>query len=282
MCFTMTPSSEDPAPQLKRQRTRSVTRRTESAFALVPFRTTELIDRQARAEVTAAFKRKEPLVLRCTLSETDKRGLRAEWEAFVAASTTKHQTKDHGANITLRQAWQSPIRIETGLRKDGSDEKSEHNPVRMFLETAKQGSMANQMWGRQVRLETLARGLARACDNVVYPSFIAGNINPGGGPTHQDDYDNFAMVLVGCKTFYTASHDHFVSFPVRGSKDGNERRGVNPFDDASLNDGENLDPAPLHYWQRAQLYPGDMLFLPQGYWHWVQSVPHTVMTNTWI
>jgi len=281
----MTSSPNEPAPSRKRQWTRSVTRRNVNDFDLVQYCSTVGIDRRARAEVQAAFERKEPIVLRCTLSEQDERRLRAEWEAFITASTTTHQTKDHGSAITLRQAWISPIRIETGLRQDGSDEAHQHNPVRLFLETAKRGSVANQMWHQQTDLEGLARRLACTrgkIDEVVYPSFIAGNILAGGGPTHHDEYDNFAMVLIGCKTFYTAPHEHFKSFTIRGSKDGNERRGVNPFDDASLNDGGNLDPAPLHYWKQAQLNPGDMLFLPRGYWHWVQSVPHTVMTNTWI
>eukprot|EP00966_Prymnesium_polylepis_P123564 2856950-Prymnesium_polylepis.1 len=55
----------------------------------------------------------------------------------------------------------------------------------------------------------------------------------------------------------------------------NERLDVNPFIP-----GPHTEP-PLAHWQIANLGPGDLLYLPCGWWHYVVSEPHSVMTNVW-
>ena len=80
--------------------------------------------------------------------------------------------------------------------------------------------------------------------------------------------------------------------PRRGAF--NERLGVNPFDDIKYNrtsSGALLgeldicgdDGSPFAgQWHLAALEAGDVLILPAYHWHWVWSVPHTVMTNVWV
>ena len=55
----------------------------------------------------------------------------------------------------------------------------------------------------------------------------------------------------------------------------NERLDVNP-----LIPGPYTEP-PLAQWRLANLGPGDLLYLPRGWWHYVVSEPHSVMTNVW-
>ena len=56
----------------------------------------------------------------------------------------------------------------------------------------------------------------------------------------------------------------------------NERRDVHP-----LLPGAHPQPS-LRQWLYADLGPGDVLFLPHSWWHYVDSEPHSVMTNLWV
>ena len=57
----------------------------------------------------------------------------------------------------------------------------------------------------------------------------------------------------------------------RAEGDDNERPDVSP------NDGLDKEWA----WTRIELRVGDVMYLTSGWWHYVESVPHTVMTNYW-
>jgi hypothetical protein len=82
------------------------------------------------------------------------------------------------------------------------------------------------------------------------------------------------LVLTGRKVFYIARPETFENeADWRRGGDENERLLARPLD------GTAKDvPAD---WFRAELRPGDMLYLPLDWWHAVLSDPHTVMTNVW-
>ena len=115
---------------------------------------------------------------------------------------------------------------------------------------------------------------------MVRPAFITGaiarGIGSGGVPcnTHRDAYHNIVLVLMGRKVFYVARPDTFENeTDWRRGGDENERLLARPLD------GTAKDvPAD---WFRAELGPGDVLYLPLDWWHAVLSDPHTVMTNVW-
>ena len=44
-----------------------------------------------------------------------------------------------------------------------------------------------------------------------------------------------------------------------------------------------VDPSQEHLrWRRFDLEPGDVFFLPAGWWHFVASDPRTIMSNVWV
>ena len=93
--------------------------------------------------------------------------------------------------------------------------------------------------------------------------------------THQDTYDNYALILRGRKIFYTAKPPAFEDEGEwRGSGEANERPKARPLDPTTIKD------VPKQ-WRKGDLRPGDMLYLPTGWWHAVLSDMHTVMTNVW-
>jgi|TARA_B110000046_G_scaffold8412_1_gene8574 ribosomal protein L16 Arg81 hydroxylase len=123
---------------------------------------------------------------------------------------------------------------------------------------------------------------------VEHPAFVNGASDKGkepcGGPTHFDDYNNFALVVCGSKKFYVAAHSTFKNMPIRGME-SNQRLGVNPFNActfAPMGSPFAVDETKINEWAYASLQSGDILYVPKTYWHWVQSTPRTIMTNDWI
>ena len=79
-------------------------------------------------------------------------------------------------------------------------------------------------------VEVLAGMLLRGAE-ILTPSFILGNTRQrGGGPTHEDAYHNFAVVLVGVKTFYILPPDALAHIGNPKSDDYHVRGDVEPFD----------------------------------------------------
>lgn len=229
----------------------------------------------------AAFASKQPLLLRCAATPAQCQDASVSWAAFVesAAGTERYTTQGHGKR-SLRDVWQnsSGLRIETGLNK------VESNVVRDWLRVSEPGSFIKQLALVQEQLDALSVEFKRRRSSAVrYPSFISGLTVDGGGTTHFDTYTNLALVTVGHKVFYIApsTEDSPINLaPVRGRL--NERRGVNPYNSESFVPPlARLDTVPRECWTVAALDPGDILYLPSGYWHWVSSSSHTVMTNCW-
>ena len=98
---------------------------------------------------------------------------------------------------------------------------------------------------------------------------LQGVRNGGPSTTHQDTYDNYALILHRHKIFYTAKPQTFEDeIKWRGSGEVNERPKARP-----LNCTAKDKPAQ---WRKGDLKPGDTLYPPTDWWHAVLSNPHTV------
>ena len=93
---------------------------------------------------------------------------------------------------------------------------------------------------------------------------------------HYDPYPNLLCVVAGKKTVWLASPDarHLLrAFPVWDESGNHARRDLR-----FLN--EKSEAAKDQFFQ-ADLHPGDVLFLPEGWYHQVVSQPETLAVNFW-
>lgn len=248
--------------------------RTALDFAVVPRKamghTPFELSRSAEASLLAAMSTSQPLVLKSSLSRVDAAALVDEWELHVAQDPIPYQMANGKGTQTLASMWVSPLRLEHDL-----EDTDVINPVVAWLQNAppEDGILA-QAWRLQQTIERLAVAAGRQI--LRRPAFATGLIEPGGGPAHFDQYNNFAFVLCGKKRFFIAPPKAMRWDDGVQNGERNERRDVHP-----------LFPGPYPQptrgqWLRADLSPGDLLFLPYGWWHYVESDPHTVMTNVWV
>jgi hypothetical protein len=245
--------------------------RVQSDFAIVPEivmgRTPLTMSRAAERALGAAMQSARPLVVRSKLSSLDAMALVDEWELRVAMDSTPYQMADGRGKQSLATMWSSAMRLEHDL-----EDTTTPNPVMTWLRTSPPNSVGSRAWQLQQHIETVAdsRGLI-----LRRPAFATGLIAVGGGPTHFDDYNNTALVLAGNKSFFIAPPDAMKwEDGLRNGKQ-NERLNVDPFVP-----GPYPEPS-LAKWLLADLGPGDMLYLPRSWWHFVVSEPHSVMTNVW-
>ena len=240
----------------------SDTRRTLDEFERVrtiPQGPTPLRLSRAAVRGVSDAMRTEPLLLKASLPYEETASVATEWAAHVESSLSKFQTNGNGMQ-SLRRIWSSNMRLETQLRDDDVS-----NPVLEWLATAPPSSVASRFYQLHLQLVDLVR---RDHEVLKTPSFVNGLTSSGGGVTHFDDYTNLATVLAGSKTFFVAPPVSFNDAEPMGQ--ANERLGIDPLDRGS--------PNP---WRVAVLEPGDLLVLPEGWWHFVQSAPRSVMGNIW-
>ena len=170
--------------------------------------------------------------------------------------------------LPLAQVWREARRIEVGL-KDAKRGQT-HPVVKWLRQTRRVEHEAEGVANLLYQLRRLVMISSQRQVKILKPAFITGAVQPGGGTTHFDGYDNLALVLVGHKTFYIAPSPTFRDAPQQGK--ANERLGVSPHDRLT---------SRVEDWEVAQLEAGDMLYLPFGWWNFVDSEPLTVMTNVW-
>ena len=137
-----------------------------------------------------------------------------------------------------------------------------------------ENGVSARAWGLQQQIERVVAGAGRRI--LRRPAFAAGLIEPGRGPAHFDQYNNVALVLCGRKRFFIAPHEAMRWLDGERNGERNERHDVHP-----LFPGAYAQPT-RRQWLCADLGPGDLLFLPYGWWHWVESELHSVMTNIWV
>ena len=122
----------------------------------------------------------------------------------------------------MRTVWNQARRIETELEKGraggftGRPPSSfkGSNPVRRFLESQQDTAAVGAMMGLYNQLMRVGMAAAGDGAEVVDPAFITGLILKGvedgeAGNTHEDDYDNLMLVMLGLKVVYLAPHATF-------------------------------------------------------------------------
>jgi hypothetical protein len=228
-----------------------------------------------------AVQHREPMVIKHAAVARDSKALRDGWAHFVEQDRGSYQVNEGSKTdrsdggsvhspglLSLRLIWSEARRMEVGL----SDlEGGQVNPVTRWLGNRPGDAPSVRRVERLLaQLRSILLEVRGQQAEMKEPAFVAGMIGPGGGPTHFDDYDNIAVVLVGCKTFYIAPQATFYDACLLGEP--NERLGVSPHDGLS---------SCADQWKQERLEAGDILYLPQGWWHYVDSLPQTVMTNVW-
>ena len=245
--------------------------RDESDFATVAEaemgRTPLVLSRSAERALRVAMLSAQPLVVRSRLSERDTMGLVDEWELHVAQDSTLYQMAEGKGKQSLATMWASPMRLEHDLV-----DTTTPNPVMAWLRASPPDSIGDRVWRLQRRIEAVAASHGPV---LRRPAFATGLVAVGGGPAHFDDYNNVALVLAGNKSFFIAPPNTMAWEDGPRSGKRNERLDVNPFIP-----GPYTEPS-LAQWQIANLGPGDLLYLPRGWWHYVVSEPHSIMTNVW-
>ena len=248
--------------------------RVSTDFALVPqtsmgHRPLEL-SRSAETSLVTAISTQRPLVLRSGMSTTDAAALFEDWELRVSQDTTLYQMAGGKGQHTLETMWAAPLRLEHDLL-----DTETINPVVAWLQDAQpEGSVARRAWNLQRHLVRIAESAGRRI--LRRPAFATGLVQAGGGPAHFDEYNNIALLLCGRKRFFIAPYAAMAWKDGEQNGEPNERRDVHP-----LLPGAHPQPS-LRQWLYVDLGPGDILFLPHSWWHYVDSEPHSVMTNLWV
>lgn len=233
------------------------------------------------AQLQEAMLKKRPMVIRHRKIAEGSTRLHESWFHFVTSDTEWYQV-NQGAKtdnadgssshspglLPLAQIWRESRRLEVGLKEATHGQT---NPVVKWLRRCQHTELeADGVAKLLCSLRRLLIITSQPQAKIFEPAFIAGAVQPGGGLTHFDDYDNLAVVLVGRKTFYIAPPSMFADAPRRG--EDNERLSVSPHDRLT---------SKTEDWEVAELAAGDILYLPIGWWHFVDSAPLTVMTNIW-
>jgi len=232
-----------------------------------------------KRDVQEALTNHRPLVLRGDMPVMEQVELLRQWKAYVygAGGEARYVTSGHGLK-PLREVWDAlmPMQIESGVYDEDA------NPILQFLEQPDASPSMRRQLGLFRQLQNTAAEGSSGIAEIRNPAFINGQ-RPSQSPiTHFDDYESFVLVVTGVKVFFLAEYNTFKDFPVRGKV--NERAGINPYNLAYYAPGmspAHLDRCEQGDWSVAVLTPGDVLYLPRGCWHWVQSEPKTTMVNHW-
>ena len=236
------------------------------------------------------------MVVRGTVPGDDHDVLRAAWRRFVRIDDETYPTNQgprtdgiEGYSCTGFQTvwtvWNQARRIETELEKGRAggfvgrppNSFKGSNPVRRFFASQRDTAAVGAMMGLNDQLVRLGVAAAGCGPEVTDPAFITGLILKGiedgeACNTHEDDYDNLMLVVLGRKVVYLAPHATFEdSHKWGGAGKANERLGARPLDSTAA------DTPTM--WLKVELGIGDVMYLPRGWWHAVVSEPRTVMTN---
>ena len=105
------------------------------------------------------------------------------------------------------------------------------NPVQRWMQHSSPDSNAMLLARLDDQLSEIAARSALPGTPLLSPSFITGRVNVGDpGQVHWDDYDSFALVVLGCKTFFIAPPSAFSSASSTRRGHSHVLPGLSPFD----------------------------------------------------
>ena len=210
----------------------------------------------------------EPLVIDVRdVEAADMEALCSEWEAYMSRHDqermfTATTPSTEGVLKSLSEVWAGG---GLAIQHDLAESPSAANPIIDFLDTHRHLTLY-EVWS------SLEQWVKRNLGAIArYPAFVNG---VGGKPTltHFDDYDSVAIVLSGLKTFYVA--------PPPDLLNGGCRR-PNESDARPHKHGTRRTQRVAQPFTRLVVRAGSVLCLPAGWWHYVESDPHTLMLCAW-
>jgi [protein]-arginine 3-hydroxylase / protease len=107
-------------------------------------------------------------------------------------------------------------------------------------------------------------------------------IGPTGcvSPLHYDPLENFLMQIVGRKKVFLVSKRVAPTFLYTG-EEFDQQKNTSAVDVENPDYSAYPDFAQVQEIQTAEIGPGDVLFIPQKWWHQVRSLSYSISVNTW-
>ena len=207
-----------------------------------------------------------PFLIRLSDCAANTASLSRAWERHVCVCNRSYKVvspNTEGSHRTLQQAWTGGgLSIQHDLEEDVCVD----NPVVDFMRAHPQLRQSG-LWARvEAWLEAHVGRVARR------PAFINGSdVRPTS--THYDEYTSIAFDLAGAKTFHIAP-PHLIRQTGRGMM---HESSAQPY--RSGTPREQAVPQPF---VRAEIPANSLLYLPRGWWHYVESRPKTIMLCAWV
>ena len=225
---------------------------------------------------------REPVVFRGGWSAQRTAAFRLEFEAYALSSTTLWQTLGAGKQ-RIADAWATPgTRLEHAL-DSLPDGVRRNGPLDGLLRDPPEGSAAA---AAQATLQVMHSAVASSRRSIQRePVFIIApsgpsqqngqdeqnRVAPSLALTHFDEYVNLALLLIGKKRWYVLEPSKLAW------EDGPQSHSPNERLDVSFESHPNLP------WRVVDVGPGDLVLLPSGWWHRVESKPTgSVLVNLWM
>lgn len=216
------------------------------------------------------------------------RGLAKSWPALSKWRDMESFSHSYGHRL---------VPVEVGSMRNDMEEKL--MSIREFITKYMSTSSKRSHWGisdainPDSRLAYLAQHplleqIRELCDDVdrnpcgVDPTNINAWIGTGGTrtPLHFDSYDNLLVQIVGVK--YVRLYHPTEASKLYVSKDRKFGLQGNMSDlECELEDYESHPLAKDAEYSEAILRPGDCLYIPSRYWHYVRSLSTSASINYW-
>lgn len=231
----------------------------------------------------SSFDDQTPLVVRNVLATTDKNAKALTnfaswdyWENRVPETTDCHV--EMGGNYSQSEiadvpfpeylAYMKYFEERFGRSLESNPEGSDNPPGPSdLLYLAQNDLFPEAVEDIDIPIPVLELGEGKLYSTMIW-------MGPYGciSPLHFDPLDNLLMQFVGTKRVFVCAPDA----PVTTGTDGNQvnTSSVNPEDETkAIPDGVTFQQATLH--------PGDALFLPKKWYHYLRTVETSVSVNTW-